>query len=136
VFLNFRGSNTGNRFTSHLYKALNDEGIHTFIDDCDLKRGDEITPSLVKTIEESRIFIPVFSINYASSKFYLDELVHIIHCSKTKGCHKNCRKIERRRRLSQKLSQNSCIKKERRRELSQNSCTNITSCKLKTFFYV
>jgi len=39
----------------------------------------------MKAIEESRIFIPVFSINYASSSFCLDELVHIIHCYKTKG---------------------------------------------------
>ena len=85
VFLNFRGSDTRDGFTGHLYKALTDKGIHTFIDDCDLKRGDEITPSLIKAIEESRIFIPVFSINYASSSFCLDELVHIIKCYKTKG---------------------------------------------------
>jgi hypothetical protein len=85
VFLSFRGSDTRDGFTGHLYKALDDKGIHTFIDDCDLERGEEITPSLVKAIEESRIFIPVFSINYASSSFCLDELVHIIHCSKTKG---------------------------------------------------
>jgi hypothetical protein len=85
VFLSFRGSDTRNGFTGHLYKTLDDNGIHTFIDDNDLQRGDEITPSLIKAIEESRIFIPVFSINYASSSFCLDELVHIIHCYKTKG---------------------------------------------------
>jgi len=86
VFLSFRGSDTRNGFTGHLYKALTEKGINTYIDDNDLQRGDEITPSLVKAIEESRIFIPVISINYASSKFCLDELVHIIHCYKTKGC--------------------------------------------------
>jgi hypothetical protein len=85
VFLNFRGKDTRSGFTGNLYKALIDKGIRTFIDDNDLQRGDEITPSLVKAIEESRIFIPVFSINYASSSFCLDELVHIIHCYKTKG---------------------------------------------------
>ncbi|KEH29794.1 NB-ARC domain protein [Medicago truncatula] len=85
VFLSFRGSDTRNGFTGHLYKALTDKGIHTFIDDRDLQRGDEIKPSLDNAIEESRIFIPVFSINYASSSFCLDELVHIIHCYKTKG---------------------------------------------------
>jgi len=85
VFLSFRGTDTRHGFTGNLYKALMDKGIHTFIDDNDLQRGDEITPSLVKAIEESRIFIPVFSINYASSSFCLDELVHIIHCYKTKG---------------------------------------------------
>jgi hypothetical protein len=85
VFLNFRGPDTRYGFTGKLYKALTDKGIHTFIDDNDLQRGDEITPSLIKAIEESRIFIPVFSINYASSSFCLDELVHIIHRYKTKG---------------------------------------------------
>ncbi|KEH26724.1 putative TIR domain-containing protein [Medicago truncatula] len=86
VFLSFRGSDTRNNFTGNLYKALIDKGICTFIDDNDLERGDEITPKLVKAMEESRIFIPIFSANYASSSFCLDELVHIIHCYKTKSC--------------------------------------------------
>lgn len=86
VFLSFRGSDTRFGFTGNLYKALRDCGIHTFIDDRELQGGDEISPSLVKAIEESRIFIPVFSINYASSLFCLDELVHIIDCFNTKGC--------------------------------------------------
>ncbi|MCI27974.1 resistance protein, partial [Trifolium medium] len=60
-------------------------GIHTFIDDRELERGDEIRPSLNKAIEGSRIFIPVFSTNYASSSFCLDELVQIIQCYKEKG---------------------------------------------------
>ncbi|XP_027189873.1 TMV resistance protein N-like isoform X2 [Cicer arietinum] len=62
-----------------------DKGIHTFIDDNDLERGDEITASLIKAIENSRIFVPVFSMNYASSSFCLDELVHIINCFKEKS---------------------------------------------------
>ncbi|XP_004515228.1 TMV resistance protein N-like [Cicer arietinum] len=85
VFISFRGSDTRHGFTGNLYKALMDKGIHTFIDDNDLERGDEITTSLIKTIENSRIFIPVFSINYASSSFCLDELVHIINCFKEKS---------------------------------------------------
>ena len=84
VFLSFRGIDTRHGFTGNLYKALTDKGIHTFIDDNDLQRGDEITPK--NAIEESRIFIPILSANYASSSFCLDELVHIIHCYKTKGC--------------------------------------------------
>ncbi|XP_045817182.1 disease resistance protein RUN1-like [Trifolium pratense] len=86
VFLSFRGTDTRYGFIGNIYKALREAGIHTFIDDKELHGGDEITPALVKAIEESRIFIPVFSVNYASSSFCLDELVHIIHCFKTKGC--------------------------------------------------
>ncbi|KAK7360086.1 hypothetical protein VNO77_02062 [Canavalia gladiata] len=85
VFLSFRGSDTRHSFTGNLYKALCYKGIHTFIDDEELQRGDEITPALVKAIQESRIAIPVFSINYASSSFCLDELVTIIDYIKTKG---------------------------------------------------
>ncbi|KAK2367533.1 TMV resistance protein N [Trifolium repens] len=85
VFLSFSGTDTRLGFTGNLHKALCDGGIHAFIDDKELQRGDEITPSLVKAIEDSRIFIPVFSISYASSSFCLDELVHIIHCFIEKG---------------------------------------------------
>ncbi|KAL2334986.1 hypothetical protein Fmac_016199 [Flemingia macrophylla] len=85
VFLSFRGSDTRHGFISHLYKALCDKGICTFIDDEELQRGEEITPSLLKAIQESRIAIPVLSQNYASSTFCLDELVHILACFKEKG---------------------------------------------------
>ncbi|XP_061370935.1 uncharacterized protein LOC133313561 [Gastrolobium bilobum] len=85
VFLSFRGTDTRYGFTGNLYKALCDKGIRTFIDDEELQRGDEITPSLVKAIEESRIAITVLSDNYASSSFCLDELSNIIHSIKGKG---------------------------------------------------
>lgn len=85
VFLSFRGSDTRYGFTGNLWKALSGRGIHTFIDDKDLERGDEITPALIKAIEESRIAIPVFSNNDASSSFCLDELVNIIDRVKAKG---------------------------------------------------
>jgi len=86
VFLSFRGTDTRYGFTGNLYEALRVKGIHTFIDDRELQRGDQITPSLLKAIQESRIVIIVFSNHYASSSFCLDELVHIIHCSKENGC--------------------------------------------------
>ncbi|XP_045812365.1 disease resistance protein RPV1-like isoform X2 [Trifolium pratense] len=85
AFLNFRGIDTRYGFTNNLYNALKDKGIHTFIDYNDLQRGDEITPTLIKAINESRIYIPIFSINYASSSFCLDELVHIMCGFKEKG---------------------------------------------------
>ncbi|KAG4380655.1 hypothetical protein GLYMA_16G214669v4 [Glycine max] len=80
VFLSFRGLDTRHGFTGNLYKALDDRGIYTSIDDQELPRGDEITPALSKAIQESRIAITVLSQNYASSSFCLDELVTILHC--------------------------------------------------------
>nr|AFK38545.1 unknown [Medicago truncatula] len=85
AFLSFRGGDTRYGFTGNLNRALCDKGIRTFMDDRELQGGEEITSSLFKAIEESRIFIPVLSINYASSSFCLDELVHIIHCFKESG---------------------------------------------------
>jgi hypothetical protein len=78
VFLSFRGEDTRDNFTAHLYHALRMKGINTFIDDDELKRGEKISPALLKAIEVSRISIVVFSQNYASSKWCLDELVKIV----------------------------------------------------------
>ncbi|XP_073262702.1 toll/interleukin-1 receptor-like protein [Populus alba] len=84
VFLSFRGKDTRNNFTSHLYYALCRKKIKTFIDD-GLERGEEITPALLKTIEESRMSVVIFSDNYASSPWCLDELVKILECKETHG---------------------------------------------------
>ncbi|RVW95026.1 TMV resistance protein N [Vitis vinifera] len=79
VFLSFRGEDTRNNFTDHLFINLDGMGIKTFRDD-QLERGEEIESELLKTIEESRISIVVFSKNYAHSKWCLDELAKIMDC--------------------------------------------------------
>ena len=79
VFLSFRGEDTRNNFVSHLHKALRDKAIQTFIDD-ELRRGDKISPSLFRAIEESCISIIIFSKDYASSRWCLEELVKILEC--------------------------------------------------------
>ena len=66
-------------FTSHLYKALCDKGINTFIDD-KLWKGEEISEELIQTIKNSSILVIVFSENYAESKWCMDELAEIIEC--------------------------------------------------------
>ncbi|XP_002523460.4 disease resistance protein RUN1-like isoform X2 [Ricinus communis] len=82
VFLSFRGADTRDNFTSHLYGALCREKIQTFIDD-NLNRGEEIEPSLMQVIEESEISVVIFSKGYASSPWCLDELMKILECRKT-----------------------------------------------------
>ena len=79
VFLSFRGEDTRYNFTSHLYQALCDKGFNTFIDD-NLQRGEEISTELLKVIELSMISIVVFSKNFASSTWCLNELVKILEC--------------------------------------------------------
>ncbi|PON39222.1 TIR domain containing protein, partial [Trema orientale] len=83
VFLSFRGEDTRRNFTSHLYTALCREKILAYIDD-NLERGEEISSTLLTTIEESKLSIVVFSKNYASSRWCLDELVRIMECKKEK----------------------------------------------------
>ncbi|XP_009343375.3 disease resistance protein RUN1 [Pyrus x bretschneideri] len=85
VFLSFRGEDTRYNFTDHLYQALVRHGIHTFIDHSELPIGEKIAPTLLEAIENSRISVIIFSENYASSRWCLDELVHILECRKSKG---------------------------------------------------
>ncbi|KAL6311244.1 hypothetical protein AAG906_005762 [Vitis piasezkii] len=61
VFLSFRGEDTRNNFTAHLYHALCQKGINTFIDDDKLERGQVISPALVAAIKNSMYSIVVLS---------------------------------------------------------------------------
>ena len=73
-------------FTCHLYYNLNERTkIKTFIDDEELRRGDEISPALLNAIEGSKISVVIFSKDYASSKWCLNELVKILECKHTNG---------------------------------------------------
>ncbi|XP_028751864.1 disease resistance protein RPS6-like isoform X2 [Neltuma alba] len=85
VFLSFRGEDTRQTFTVPLYDALRCNGINAFIDDKKLGKGEEISPTLLKAIERSRISIIVFSRNYATSTWCLEELAHIVWCKKEKN---------------------------------------------------
>ncbi|KAI5566642.1 hypothetical protein BDE02_13G034200 [Populus trichocarpa] len=69
----------------HLYTALQNAGIHTFRDDNELRKGEEISSHLLKAIQESKISIVVFSKGYASSTWCLDELSEILDCRQTAG---------------------------------------------------
>ena len=83
VFLSFRGEDTRNSFIGHLYQALTQKGIETYKDDKEIEQGKTINDQLLKSIEESRFFIIVFSKTYASSSWCLNELVQIMECKKT-----------------------------------------------------
>lgn len=84
VFLSFRGEDTRVGFTSHLYDALSQKSIGTYID-YQLNRGEDVWPALEKAIEDSHLSIVVFSENYATSKWCLEELVKILKCRRDQG---------------------------------------------------
>jgi hypothetical protein len=58
--------------------------IRTFID-YQHARGDEISESLLRTIEEVKLSVIVFSENYASSKWCLEELAKVIERRRNNG---------------------------------------------------
>ena len=82
VFVSFRGADNRTGFTSHLFAALDRKTIHAYKDDINLPRGEKIGPELLKAIETSRIAVVVFSKNYATSDWCLDELVKIMECKR------------------------------------------------------
>ncbi|KAI3754370.1 hypothetical protein L1987_54152 [Smallanthus sonchifolius] len=86
VFLSFRGEDTSNSFTDHLYKALRQAGIRTFRDDDEIHEGQELKPKIKRSIRKSRASVIVFSDNFANSRWCLDELWLILR-QKRKGCH-------------------------------------------------
>ncbi|XP_050381639.1 disease resistance protein RUN1-like isoform X2 [Argentina anserina] len=86
VFLSFRGLETRQTFTSHLHAALIRRKVETYID-YRLERGDEVGPALFKAIKKSKISVIIFSKDYASSTWCLDELAYILECKKIDGQH-------------------------------------------------
>ncbi|ESR54992.1 hypothetical protein CICLE_v10023391mg [Citrus x clementina] len=79
VFLSFRGEDTRDNFTSILHYVLSLKSIKTFIDD-QLIRGENISHSLLDTIEASSISIIIFS-----ERWCLDELLKILECKHDYG---------------------------------------------------
>ena len=87
VFVSFRGKDTRNGFTDHLFAALQRKSILSFRDDKRLKKGESIALELIHAIEGSRVFIVVFSKNYASSTWCLQELAKMVDCIQESGKH-------------------------------------------------
>ncbi|XP_030449000.1 disease resistance protein RPV1-like [Syzygium oleosum] len=78
VFLSFRGSDTRYGFTDVLYNSLTGAGVRTFRDEEELFEGEYIKKQLPEAIKLSKIGIPILSKGYASSKWCLRELAHMI----------------------------------------------------------
>ncbi|CAJ1971891.1 unnamed protein product [Sphenostylis stenocarpa] len=82
VFISFRGEDTRSDFTSHLHAALcRNSDMDTYID-YRIQKGDEVWAELVKAIKDSTLFLVIFSENYASSTWCLNELVELMECNK------------------------------------------------------
>ncbi|KAG5526220.1 hypothetical protein RHGRI_032484 [Rhododendron griersonianum] len=78
IFLSFRGLDTRNKFTDHLYEALKREGFETFRDNEGIERGENINSELQKAIWNSSMSVIVLSKTYATSKSCLFEIQTIL----------------------------------------------------------
>jgi hypothetical protein len=81
VFISFRGEDTRAGFTSHLHDALKKKYLETYID-YRIEKGNQVWAELEKAIQDSTLFVVVFSENYANSTWCLNELVEIMECNK------------------------------------------------------
>nr|AXU93588.1 RPP4/RPP5-like protein [Arabidopsis thaliana]AXU93631.1 RPP4/RPP5-like protein [Arabidopsis thaliana]AXU93644.1 RPP4/RPP5-like protein [Arabidopsis thaliana] len=79
VFPSFSGVDVRKTFLSHLIEALDRRSINTFMDH-GIVRSCIIADALITAIREARISIVIFSENYASSTWCLNELVEIHKC--------------------------------------------------------
>ncbi|XP_023635710.1 disease resistance-like protein DSC2 [Capsella rubella] len=80
VFPSFRGEDVRPKFLSHLLVEFKRKGINSFVDD-QITKTESISPELVQAIRASRIGIIIFTKNYASSSWCLDELLEIMKCN-------------------------------------------------------
>ncbi|XP_039162603.1 TMV resistance protein N-like [Eucalyptus grandis] len=86
VFLSFHGRDTRHGFTDFLYHGMVETGILVFRDNESLHVGQRIGDELLQAIQNSKIYIPIFSKNYASSHWCLRELAYMVECaSKSNG---------------------------------------------------
>ena len=83
VFISFKSEETRKTFADLLYDAFKREG-NAFKDDEKLKKGKTILQELLNAIEKSRYVVVIFSKNYASSTWCLNELVKLVQCEKEK----------------------------------------------------
>ncbi|KAH9726825.1 mitogen-activated protein kinase kinase 9 [Citrus sinensis] len=66
VYLNFRGVDTRNNITSHLYAGLRRKSMKTFIDDQEIGRGEEIWPNHLREALTDASRLPGFRFTITS----------------------------------------------------------------------
>ncbi|KAF8036187.1 hypothetical protein BT93_C2022 [Corymbia citriodora subsp. variegata] len=81
VFLSFRGPDTSRTFANFLHRALVDVGIRVFINDEGHRLGERISDNLLQAIDNSKLYIPIFSKDYPSSHRCLSELARMVENS-------------------------------------------------------
>ncbi|CAN7117058.1 unnamed protein product, partial [Brassica rapa subsp. narinosa] len=79
VFPSFSGVDVRVTFLSHLLKEF-DKKLITAFKDNEIERSRSLDPELKQAIKDSRIAVVIFSQNYASSSWCLNDLLEIVKC--------------------------------------------------------
>ncbi|CAJ1942235.1 unnamed protein product [Sphenostylis stenocarpa] len=82
VFISFRGTDVRKGLLSHLIRELRRKQIDAYVDER-LDKGGEISSSLLTAIEGSQILLVIFSKDFASSQWCLEELAKMVECMET-----------------------------------------------------
>eukprot|EP00253_Pinus_taeda_P031481 PITA_31481 len=80
VFINHRGPDVKKTLATDLYHRLCKHDLRVFLDEQELRVGENLTPQIESAIRTSSVNIAIFSRNYAYSKWCLDELVLMVEC--------------------------------------------------------
>eukprot|EP00253_Pinus_taeda_P001249 PITA_01249 len=78
VFINHRGPDVKKTVATDLYNRLCAHDLLVFLDQRELREGENITPQIESAIRTASVHIAIFSANYVSSKWCLDELVLMV----------------------------------------------------------
>lgn len=78
VFLSFRGPGTCTGFTDCLHCDMLGAGIHFYEDDKELHVGREIGGELILALDVFKVYVHIFSMDYALSSWCLHELTHML----------------------------------------------------------
>eukprot|EP00253_Pinus_taeda_P013145 PITA_13145 len=78
VFINLCGPDAKKNFGSHLYRSLLSHGLRVFLDQRELRRGDDFSVQIEHAIRSASVHVAIFSRRYADSPLCLDELVQML----------------------------------------------------------
>ena len=78
VFINHRGPDVKKTLATDLYHRLCNHDLRVFLDERELREGENITPQIESAIRTSTVHIAIFSPGYANSKWCLDELILMV----------------------------------------------------------
>lgn len=78
VFINHRGPDAKKNFGSHLHRSLRSHGLRVFLDQPELRRGDDFSVQIEHAIRSASVHVAIFSQGYADSSWCLDELLQML----------------------------------------------------------